>query len=384
MRSRGARTPESAANTAAAVILVHGTGSANPEDAGTSWWQAGSDTWNSLNQLLTGRAVCGATAFHWSGLNSERERQNAAANLLDQVSALEDAKQPYHLVGHSHGGSVIWMALCEATRRRVQLEYLRSWATLGTPFLVFAPSRFPFLLLLPLTLAATAIGVFATGGTQSRLWQASPGLRPYVEYAGDHYGALIGLPFFWLVLLAVLGVLIAYVVGPLRSRRREKARRTTAKKCYTRYGSRYLGIWAPLDEAINGLATTLHLQGDVLPKWGPDRNTFWSAAISTIIWPIRRIYNAAFAPIGDDFVWDRVSKNLQGNDISAAELGLVARGPCFDFAAWPSLPSKINDELVADADQHLVETTAVLREAIGVTQSRVPDRRTSSPALHRN
>jgi hypothetical protein len=77
--------------------------------------------------------------FHWSGKNSESDRRRAALSLLDLLYEQEATKRPYHLIGHSHGGSVIWLALQEATANGKPLDHLRSWPTLGTPFLNFRP-----------------------------------------------------------------------------------------------------------------------------------------------------------------------------------------------------------------------------------------------------
>ena len=73
--------------------------------------------------------------FHWSGENSERARSKASLDLYHHLRELESRQQPYHLVGHSHGGSVIWGALRLATLKRKHLDHLRSWSTVGTPFL---------------------------------------------------------------------------------------------------------------------------------------------------------------------------------------------------------------------------------------------------------
>ena len=48
---------------------------------------------------------------------------------------LEAEGRGYHLIGHSHGGSVIWHTLCRARLQQKDLTCLRSWSTVGTPFL---------------------------------------------------------------------------------------------------------------------------------------------------------------------------------------------------------------------------------------------------------
>src|SRR5262245_2071508 len=87
------------------VLLIHGTGAAQELEEGSAWWQRDSRFWNSFHQRL---AACDAgladRAFHWSGLNTATDRSLAAADLLKNwLLPWEEARQPYHLVGHSHG-----------------------------------------------------------------------------------------------------------------------------------------------------------------------------------------------------------------------------------------------------------------------------------------
>ncbi len=119
------------------VVLVHGTYAASESDEGDSWWQCGSPAWQDLqNRLPTGVQMPErGQLFHWSGENSERARIKAGRSLLEYLRNLEAAGQGYHLIGHSHGGSVIWHALKLATAGSVELKHLRSWATVGTPFM---------------------------------------------------------------------------------------------------------------------------------------------------------------------------------------------------------------------------------------------------------
>lgn len=119
------------------VLQVHGTFAAKDEHRGENWWQIGSRTYEGLRQRLP-RSVCLAEpdeVFHWSGENSERARIKAAAGLLARLKQMESDGKGYHLVGHSHGGAVIWHTLRMATLGKLELKNLRSWTTVGTPYL---------------------------------------------------------------------------------------------------------------------------------------------------------------------------------------------------------------------------------------------------------
>lgn len=123
------------------VLLIHGTGAGAVQDKGEAWWQRESKFWHFLQGRLQGRGTIQPAdrVFHWSGANSERERRAAANRLAAWFCEFERNRQPYHLIGHSHGGSVIWRALNEATAKGCPLAELRSCTTVGTPFFIFSP-----------------------------------------------------------------------------------------------------------------------------------------------------------------------------------------------------------------------------------------------------
>jgi hypothetical protein len=58
------------------------------------------------------------------------------------MKSLEGTK--YHIVAHSHGGSVVWHGLVESKRRGIDLSGLRSWTTVGTPFLKYSATDITF------------------------------------------------------------------------------------------------------------------------------------------------------------------------------------------------------------------------------------------------
>jgi hypothetical protein len=123
----------------ATLVTVHGTG-ATGEETGPKWWQKSSAFEKSLRDLI--QASDGPISYEqliWDGNNSETSRRAAARNLLRRLCQLETAREPYVVVGHSHGGSVIGFALQLAARQKNTLPNMRAWITVGTPFI--APQK---------------------------------------------------------------------------------------------------------------------------------------------------------------------------------------------------------------------------------------------------
>ncbi len=92
------------------------------------------------------------SVFHWSGDNSEKGRRLAGKLLLRHLRQFPGER--LHVVAHSHGGSVLWEALCQAVREPENpLPKLESWTTVGTPYFQFKPNlRAAFWAVLPLVL----------------------------------------------------------------------------------------------------------------------------------------------------------------------------------------------------------------------------------------
>lgn len=186
------------------VLLIHGTNAADRADIGDHWWQRESEFWRRLSQNLGDNFECQPTGhlFHWSGMNSEKYRRAAATELAERIVRLEDAKAPYHLIGHSHGGSVIWQALQSAIAARPELPHLKSWSTIGTPFLHYAPTALSWWWSAPFVCAVISLII------------AVPHARSYLEVIGeavhDPSGALLPLmllPLFWILPVIFLAVL---------------------------------------------------------------------------------------------------------------------------------------------------------------------------------
>lgn len=155
------------------VLAIHGTFAYDDQDApdhNGRWWQRGgafagglsADLGPEFDVLPAAESTAGGipvdAVFHWSGRNSESSRREAGRLLLEHLTRFEREGIHYHVIAHSHGGSVLWEALQAATTRggrgRTPLPSLQSWTTVGTPFLHFVPDWVPaltgILVLLPM------------------------------------------------------------------------------------------------------------------------------------------------------------------------------------------------------------------------------------------
>jgi alpha-beta hydrolase superfamily lysophospholipase len=121
------------------LITVHGTGSGLDADIGALWWQEDSAFIEQMNTLLDLQRV-EIIPFHWGeGPNSEQSRRQAGHDLYEMLDGLDEAGEDYALIGHSHGGMVIYNALQVSASKRDPLKRLVAWCTIGSPFLDVRP-----------------------------------------------------------------------------------------------------------------------------------------------------------------------------------------------------------------------------------------------------
>jgi hypothetical protein len=328
------------------VVLVHGTFAAAQDDMGPRWWQRGSAFANWLNRRLDGVAEC-HDVFHWSGQNRERERQRAGRQLLERLHRYGREGRRYHLVGHSHGGSVIWAALRRAALRGETLPGLRSWVTVGTPFLSYRVRKGDLLLALPLALASLAM--LAHVGQVVVASQYAGAMR-----AAGYRWTLPLLAALWL-LTAVCLLYCAFRVGAVAwaayNLRRE---RRAGTKAIDAFGDRWLGLWSGEDEAINGLRSTLGLGG----------LTYRDKPLRVL----PRTPLPLFAGLGDRLFFEWLKRFLQGNDRISQSLAEVAPTPrtADAFIAAP-LTVADNEVLIARVARgvSLPRTLDRLRRVIG-------------------
>ncbi len=406
------------------VILVHGTFAARDADEGTDWWQTGSETWKQMSQRLPRgvRLPQHGEVFHWPGDNSERARIKAAGDLLTRLRDLESQGRHYHLVGHSHGGSLIWQALRLATMERQPLEHLRSWATVGTPFLhhrtrgawsfvnlvnillalvLFKPA-YATLRKLVQTMLGPLVGIDGAGTVVAEhvprkitlfrtpvLWVAEhlgitvatlqDGIRigSFDSSRGDSfYQFLFCDPEGWLLIGISLLVIYVYLnlgaffLSPVLESLRIRKEESLERKVLQTYRGRWLGIWSPDDEAINGLRATLDLSISFVARMAPHERVWLSDYFALVsrpyYWVLAPLFNTFLRPLLDGMVRSFVIKTAQGNNRPAAEVVAVSPVPAHTESAdqYPSLPAWLNRELVQTANRHARDIAPKLRQLL--------------------
>jgi hypothetical protein len=342
------------------VLLIHGTAAADPDDRGTKWWQCESAFWTDLNRQLAPDAACGSPdggVFHWSGLNSEGARRQAGRALYQWLRKLDDEGREVHLVAHSHGGSVIWHALLESLAAKHPLAGLRSWITVGTPFLRFRSDRHAWWMILPLVAAAfVAVATIDRAQLLIQTWTAM-----FRENLGRSAVSLVGL---WSLIAIAIGVSLVRLVRTAFAHLRQRRRDALAEAAWREYGDRWCGLSSSEDEAINGLATTLALEGAIMPRASGGGNSATGRFASILTAPFRFLQNRLIAPLGDQFIWDRVTRHMQGADVFGLRLASVDRTP---VAAAPTrtVPRKVNEELRELANRKAAEVMTDFRDGLG-------------------
>ncbi|WP_153555601.1 lipase family protein [Roseimaritima sediminicola] len=360
------------------VLCIHGTFAANASDRGRAWWQRDSAFWQRFSARLpagTRLPAPDTSLFHWSGSNSERAREHAAARLLEQLQQRERAGERYHLVGHSHGGSLIWAALRMACRRQVVLHGLRSWSTVGTPFLHKRSLRLfrwttairwsaGLAVALPAVVLASALVAFVFGRAPASL--ALPAMAATAM-------VVVGCLY---VCLCVASMMATPILESWQIRRDEQLDRRVMQL----YGDRWLGLWSPDDEAINGLRATLDMPLSFVGRYSPSPQVFASDRLHALgrphQWLLGWSFNLLLQPLLDRVVTAQVIKTLQGNNRPGGKIVSVHPWPAESILRrdYPPLPGWLCERLVQRADQGARNMAPQLRRLLAASPLSLADR----------
>ncbi len=259
----------------AKIVTVHGTfahiDTATDGTAGDGikqWWQPGSTFEVSLKNMVEPDPAANEPGssvefkpFVWSGNNSERERRKAGSRLLRDLQSLEARGEKYCVVGHSHGGSVVSSALLEAASRKIELNGLQKWITIGTPFVELRRERFLFLRL-PLLLKAMFVAslmllfmyLFYVVGELLDGQRMIENERQLIRLLVST--ALTAIPFIVFYLIAMI----------LDRRRLYFYRRSSQERARQQFGDKWLPLSHEDDEAVRGLGSLRKMQLQIFSK----------------------------------------------------------------------------------------------------------------------
>lgn len=353
------------------VISVHGTFAAKSEDEGHEWWQHRSNFWQNLTQCLPGhiQQIPQEQTFHWSGKNSATERRAAARRLLKLMQKLDKARQPYHLIGHSHGGSVIWDALLLAASSRrsgnkkkgspdgpLALPGLLSWTSVGTPFIRSRAS-----------LSRIVLAFFSGTIMLSSLFALLVFTFNFSDAVSEPGPGFATTSLMIVMSLAIFYASLGSTIAGLESQRADTENQIAAK-ILKASGAQWLGLWHSADEAINGLRVSLALSGDIIPRRYKFYHAFAYPKLSMLFVPLALIVNPVFnlilAPTGDRFVWKRIKNSATGNDRPGTFAREVERAPLLYSDALPNLPERVENALTKTADRATQAAAPKLRQLL--------------------
>jgi hypothetical protein len=120
------------------------------------------------------------------------------------------------------------------------------------------------------------------------------------------------------------------------------------------YGNKWLALWHPLDEPINGLSGTLGNAPEIAPRVRADG---WLNLIP-FFGPFA---NRILANAADEFAWAQVTDRLQGADYLQYRLASVGRAPHALRPGFESIHQSIATDMERGADQKAAGTVARIR-----------------------
>ncbi len=364
-------TNESALKIQALVLFVHGTFAGDPSDEGEKWWQIGSSSYQALASRVPDcvRLQEQGEVFHWSGANSDHARWSAGRALLSHIRAIRRRGLRVHLIGHSHGGSVIWNALRFKEEPGRLVKRVDSWTTVGMPFIQFKPGCGQFANLFTLAIGAAMFipAALSLAGLVIMFVTVSLdlGLSLPTATGAASVGGIIAVN----LAIFVGGVrLIAKADDVVRAHAEEKA----AQEAMDSNGKGWLGIWSESDEAIKGLRASVDMTGSIVPRRTIAAHRLvtgksWSERLTLVLvsftWIFNLVFNYTAAPAADRFLTAQLKRAAQGDDRPGAVVTDVTAGPVADFNCQP-LPQVVSAELVSIADDQLVNWLPHVRNAI--------------------
>ncbi len=237
----------------ATIVTVHGTFASGPLE-GSKWWQRGSPCAAYLEHLVEGSDGPVKVEPHiWNGFNSEAARRAAGEQLAARLATLDATGEPYVVVGHSHGGSVVSAALLRAAKKRNALSAMRAWITVGTPFIKTERQRFLFQ-----RLHIFGKAIYLTLLTFLVLGTLAMGYEAEGRQVGDWIKA---------VFIFALPLLLFYLTLRIQEMRRSvRFNKPLLRFAGENFANRWLSLWHAKDEAVQSLKAVKRLDVQIFSR----------------------------------------------------------------------------------------------------------------------
>ncbi|MBI1650142.1 hypothetical protein [Hyphomicrobium sulfonivorans] len=237
----------------ATIVTVHGTFSSGPVE-GQKWWQRGSCFSTRIAELVEGsNGKVQVEPFIWDGLNSEMARNAAGARLAARLHELDEQGEPFAVIGHSHGGSVLSAALLNASRMKQSMQHMQRWITVGTPFIETRRQRFLF----------SRLSVLGKAVYLTLLMFLVLGIMIAMG------GSVDSAPEAWVMLVLVFLTPIAVFYAVLRYRESKRSLRFNRRLlgfADKHFADRWFSLWHAKDEAVQCLKAVKRLDLTIFPR----------------------------------------------------------------------------------------------------------------------
>jgi hypothetical protein len=316
------------------IIFVHGTGATAESHEGPAWWQNEGPLWQRLIKESEGTVQ--PQAFIWSGENSETARRTAGKRLHKLLLRMYERGESVHLIGHSHGGSVIWHALNGALAPKTR-SHVKSWASVGTPFLTYGPRLHVLGLNLFLLLLAVALLSWLASQAQGISFLFAFETSPIATVA---WCVMSLIPIALVIGVAIFGVK-PFITHWLDNRQSLKHVPIDPTKFFC--------VWSNQDEPIIGLGASGSFALQVLKQ--PNLPLMRLSPFSVIKHAINQYVN------------NLVSRYVQGSTFTALELRRVSQAPHKSLNQCP-LPEFVDDRLIKLANSNSAKLASRLRDLL--------------------
>lgn len=185
----------------------------------------------------------------------------------------------------------------------------------------------------------------------------------------SHYEGWLILGTALLVLYVIINIII-FLISPVLESLRIKAEHRLEDDTFEIYGKRWLGLWSPDDEAINGLRATLGLSVSFVSKLMIREPVLLSDYLMLVsrpyYWILNPIFNFGLRPLLDKTVRGIVIKKAQGNNRPAAEVIRVASSPlhCESSDPFLPIPPSLNKKIVDKANESAGGAASTFRKLL--------------------